>query len=85
MFVLRTINQDGIERNQFIGNDYSFFSKECNEKEFDELANAINCDNCECYAFINFYDGGKTVPLYKNCENFIMTSDGATFSNVSFK
>jgi len=39
----------------------------------------------DVYALITYDDGAKIMPLYKGSTNYIMTGDGETFDNVSYK
>jgi hypothetical protein len=92
MFILRKITTDDIEMNISLGKSYTIVDKERNESEFnrsyfaiygeqyDKLNNPIG--DQKIYAFVGD-ENGKLTPLYTEHANFIMTSNGQTFSNVS--
>jgi len=96
MFTLRRMTATGVEMNQIIGDEYTLIHKERNKWEFDDffkhhfgkppvddLDAKADADTKECYAFV--INGSFVQPLYKVQDAYIMTSDGKTFSNVSFK
>lgn len=98
MFTLRRISGDGVEMNHILGNGYTFIHKLVNEDEFKktfaihfkkelpkEDDNVQSFDDENCYAFVSGQNGSYIQPLYKNQKNFIMTSDGTTFDNVSYR
>ena len=90
MFILRNIS-NGLESNTILGDSYNLVEKERSPEEFfkafDNWEGAIVPRNNESstYAFILYQEGSKMYPLYKNQDNYIMTSDGKTFKNLTFK
>lgn len=95
MFTLRRISGAGIQINQIIGKTYSFISRAANPEQYGELFKSFfhkdhvpdldkeaDNDTKRCYGFIA---GDITQPLYDSQKNYIMTSDGKTFDNISFK
>lgn len=96
MFTLRRYSKFGVQMNQEIGDNYSFIERECNYNEFcinferffkkghvADLDPTADQDTKDVYAFIG--NGSVLHPLYKNEHNYIMSSSGKTFDNVSFK
>lgn len=87
MFILRKITGQGIQSNLCIGTNYVLLRKE-DGKEFNdtmELEEYFKSLIDDIYAFITYNDGRDVLPLYKNQQNYIMLSDGKTFSNLTFK
>ena len=82
--------------NQMIGDGYTLIHRETNYDDFCKTFEAVfqikhvadldetsNEDTKDCYAFV--CNGLFVQPLYKNHKNFIMTSGGKTFDNLSYK
>jgi hypothetical protein len=72
--------------NQTVGEKYTLINKELNPLDFTSLSNTFfteGSDEEECYAFVT--NGAFTQPLFKKQKAFIMTGDGKTFANISFK
>lgn len=96
MYTLRTVI-DNVQFNQEIGSIYSVVDKESNYEEFSRLFEMTfkfkhSDDNLEkdnfsqnCYAILTAKCGEKLIPLYLNQSNYVMTENGKTFSNLTFK
>lgn len=87
MFILRKISGQGIQSNLCIGTNYVLIrqddSKEFNETmNFEEYFVSLKDD---IYAFVTYNDGKDILPLFKTQQNYIMLSDGKTFSNLTYK
>lgn len=85
MFILRRINTEGLECNMCLGEDYIVTRKAENKERFESLAKAWSCGTDEIYAFITSDNATKMQPLYKKSRYYIMTENGKTFSNISFR
>ena len=96
MFTLRRISGDGIEMNQIIGDGYTYIDREINYEEFRvnfettfgkkhvaDMDETSDDDTKKCYAFV--CNSSYVQPLYKNQSNYIMTENGKTFANVSYR
>lgn len=96
MFTLRRYSGNSVQVNQAIGDSYTLIDRDCNygdfcksfeiyfgKKHVADLDEASDSDTKNCYGFIG--NGSLLHPLYKNQKNYIMTSGGQTFDNVSFK
>lgn len=87
MFILRKITGKGIQSNLCIGKDYVLLREE-DGKEFQdtlELEDYFKMLKEDIYAFITYNDGKDVLPLYKSQHNYIMVSDGKTFSNLTYR
>lgn len=82
MFTLRKITQSGIEMNFDLGNAYTLVVKERSPKDFDKEMKDHPFYN-EIYAFIIYKD--EILPLYKNQKNYIVSENGTTYSNLTYK
>jgi len=98
MFTLRTITLDGLECNQSIGDYYVYVSRERNYEAFSihfekyfEMKHVADLDGTsdkytkETYGFLVYQGGSQTMPLYIGQKSFIMTDDGKTFDNITFR
>jgi len=93
MFILRQIRKagQGSESNQIIGDGYHLILKESHLEEFERALNAHykDCPSPDCednlYGFLLFNEGSDIYPLYKGTYNYIMTSEGKTFTNITFR
>ncbi len=90
MYTLRKITNENVEMNIGLGSEYTLIRKETCEKEFNFFCQRFDYTDEDVerdgiYAIISSYDGSKLIPLYKCQLNFIMTENGKTFSNVTFK
>lgn len=95
MLVLRRISSEGIEMNHVVGDTYTYIHRDTNSEEFRKTFKAVfdrdpisfnglaDNDTKNCYAFVCHH--GHTQPLYKNQKNFMMTENGNTFANLSYK
>ena len=87
MFILRKINGLGIQSNKVIGTDYVLLRKG-DGKEFEktmELEPYFTSLKESIYAFVIFNDGHDVLPLYIDQQNYMMSSDGNTFANLTLK
>lgn len=90
MFILRKV-EDGHQSNTIVGDSYNFVSKEANPEEFTLAfkswhgAISVPEEDSETYAFLIYEGGQKIMPLFKKQYNYIMTSDGKTFANITFR
>lgn len=94
MYTLRRITQEGVEHNSFLGKTYTVVDsrksletfKETGERFWEHYPKGepISDEDQETHAFVTSNEG-EMIPLYKNQQNFIMTSEGKTFANLSFK
>lgn len=89
-FILRTHSkQTGVQTNVALGNSYTLVNSEWAVEEFkrtnDSWKAAELHEPGELYAYILTEDGSDVVPLFKRCFNYVMTGDGKTFANVTFK
>lgn len=93
MYTLRSISKEGLETNKSIGSSYTVIQAVSNPNEFSRAFENYfdrewniqeDKDSRECYSFIAFEDG-TLQPLYKGQRNYIMTPQGTTFSNLSFR
>lgn len=96
MFTLHTII-DGVGSYQFLGNHFQVIERETNYDEFCKAFESVFQSNHvadndteatnytkNCFAFI-FYGDGASRPLYKNQSYYIMTDNGKTFKNLTYK
>lgn len=87
MFILRKITSQGIQSNLCIGTNYVLLRQE-DGKEFNDTMNSeeyFQRHEDDIYAFLTYNYGKDVLPLYRSQQNYIMLSDGKTFSNLSFK
>ena len=88
----------GVEFNVILGNQYSFIHRNYNYKSFCESYKFVfgrehvadtdsEADKFSktCYGFIVDDRGCIKHPLYKDQEYYIMTGNGKTFDNVSYR
>ena len=86
MFILRRITSENRERNDVIGNHYQFVRKLENKDEFLEFQDLLGWEEDDLvYAFVVYNQGQDILPLYKPSVYFMMTSDGKTFANLTFR
>lgn len=82
MFALRKILSNGGEINFDLGDYYSLITKERSPEELKiKMKDHPNYD--EAYAFIYWKDG--VLPLYRGQQNYIVSENGATYSNLTYK
>lgn len=97
MYTLRTI-KDNIQTNECLGKDYKVIERHSNYEEFQKVYLRFHDKNHvadldtesdnfskENYIFIIHNKGSEIIPLYKDRKNYIMTENGKTFSNLSYK
>lgn len=97
-FILRTVLPDGYETNRIIGSQYSYVNRETHYEEFCRSYKVVfGIDHVtdldvmsdqfakNCYGIIVYNNGADLIPLYKKQISYIMTENGKTFSNVTFK
>jgi len=86
------------QHNRILGSDYSLIFREEDYESFSEMYQKTfdsmhvadmdtesNDLSKNTYGFLIYKDGNNTMPLYKNQQNYIMTENGNTFSNISYK
>lgn len=87
MYTLRRVTISNEEINIYLGRSYTVthkqWSSESFEKDYKTLFDAQSETHSKCYAFVH-YDG-NIQPLYESEGNFIMTENGKTFNNLSYK
>lgn len=87
MFILRRITSEGNEVNMVVGESYNVTHSQFNEAEFIKLKDILKIDNSEAeiFCFITYKGGIEYEPLYKKSSYYMMTENGNTFANLSFK
>lgn len=88
MFILRTITTNNIQTNTCLNKLYNLIIAETSQEEFEKtvaLEEFYQQHKEKIYAFIIYDEGSKVIPLYKRQMNYIMTSDGKTFHNLTYK
>jgi len=97
MYTLRTV-KDNIQTNECLGKDYQVIERDSNYNEFQKAylnfhnkqhvadldAESDNFSQ-QTYAFIIHNRGSEIIPLYKDRKNYIVSENGKTFSNLTFK
>ena len=94
MFILRRYTGENHEVNTVLGNSYNLVRKDVNFDEFKRAYTAYS-DGLEwdeespitntIYTFIIYNNGKDIVPLHRPSTYYIMTENGATFANLTFK
>jgi hypothetical protein len=92
MFTLRIVKKDGnAEDNFWLGQSYRFLHREWAPEEFKEtyekhhaLQKGEQADEL-IYGIVICAGGDRQYPLSKKEWNYIMTENGATFANLSYK
>ncbi|WP_347216527.1 hypothetical protein [Chryseobacterium sp.] len=85
MFILRKMVCDQqLESNTILGDLYNVVS-ENNKKDWDHFMERWKTFEEDIYLFIVYRNGSEVMPLYKKQANYIMTSDGKTFCNLTYK
>lgn len=96
MYTLRRINGDGVEMNTSLGNGYTYvnrfesyeafckdFQSYFDKKHVADLDEASDDDTKRVYGFVGC---DKFIqPLYMNQKAFIVSENGKTFANLSYK
>jgi len=83
MFVLRKINEERVELNFIIGNDYTLFDKKTSPEEFERQKERFNLDDC-IFAVIYGLDKNRPLLISKSHQNYIML-DGKTIDVLTEK
>jgi len=81
MFTLRRITSYGVELNTVLGSSYTLITAERNPKEFEEAKIKFQLGD-EVYGFVSD-ENGRMQQLSIKQTSYIMTGEGATYSNVS--
>lgn len=97
MYTLRKVI-DNIQSNKELGDEYQVVDRETNYIEFckafkvifgidhvSDLDTTSNNYSETCHSIILFGGGNRIEPLYKNQFNYIMSDNGKTFSNLTYK
>lgn len=97
MYTLRKMI-DNIQSNQEIGSEYQVVERFTNYDEFckafaiffgrehvADLDDTSDNYTKNCYAILIVNNGSSIIPLYMNQQNYIMSENGKTFSNLTFK
>ena len=88
MFILRKLAPDAgkknqyLESNEILGESYNLVQS--HNEAFLMILEDWKFHEETIYAFV-LCDGSRPIPLYKGMQNYIMTSDGKTFSNLTFR
>lgn len=87
MFILRKLfysneSRYPLPQNQLLGESYQ--TVESGHKEFELLHDKWD-NSPEIYCFVVCKGGSEVIPLHKKQDNYIMTSDGKTFENLTLK
>jgi hypothetical protein len=98
MFTLRRISGDGVQINHSLGNSYTVIDRFLNYEEFKktfkiifdknhvaDLDDQSDYDTKNVHAFVSNENGSYIQPLYTNQKAYIMTGNGQTFDNLSFR
>lgn len=87
MFILRRISATGIESNTIIGDNYELINAFFNEKKFIETMEIEKFEFAEeiIFSFLVFKGGSEIMPLYKKSSYYIMSENGKTFANLTFR
>lgn len=86
MFVLRRITSQNVERNTVLGESYILIDAKKNIEDYQKSLNVLKVsEDKDIYGFISYDEGTKLIPLYKKSTYFVMTGNGNTFANISFK
>ena len=87
MFVLRKIFGNGVENNFILGKSYQLILADYNSLEFESAARVEFGDefNDECYGFVIGDDITRPYPLWKVQKNYIMSDNGNTFANLTYR
>lgn len=84
-FVLRRIDENGIETDTMLGGFYSFIDKEKSSNVFNETTKEWDADDLKgCYAVITFFEE-SFMPLYEGSNYYVMTDTGGTVANRTKK
>lgn len=89
MFILREYSHKNPVYNMSLGEDYSVIYRSNNEVDF-KTACAKFWEKEEhipdsCYALVIYNNGIRIYPLYSGVNYYIMTGNGSTFDNLTFR
>ncbi len=85
MFALRKVTEDGVETNIALGDGYTIVNRETSPSDFERAMGAAGFDAADgIYAIVLTYRG-VSIPLYDTHGNYIVTENGATYCNLSYK
>ncbi len=90
-FILRRISGQGAEMTKVLGKSYTLVTIDKSPTQFLEDFKRLfdreyisNSDDANVFALISNEGGTWIQPLYFNQQNYIMTSDGSTFSKLDY-
>jgi len=85
MFTLRKINSEGYEMNFALGENYGIELRDKNQKDFEsKFKEEVEAFGDDLYGMV-CAENSKFHCLFIKQKNFIMTGNGQTYSNISFK
>jgi hypothetical protein len=88
MFILRQVSEE-TESNYLLGKSYNLIEAVRHPEEFNRTLKIWGNGACipeeAVYAFLIYNEGADLFALQKPQNNYIMTSDGKTFSNITFR
>lgn len=85
MLILRRITGEKAEINTVIGNGYILVNSLSNKDDYEKLLKEWKALADDIYGFVIYNNGVSIMPLYKKSYYFMMTENGATFANLTFK
>ena len=86
MFILRRVIKDKLEINTYLGIEYVLVLKDKNKGEFESRVKLWKEEDLKgVYGLVCFADSESIMPLLEDSSFYIMTEEGKTFSNISFK
>ena len=84
-FILRRIDENGVETDTMLGGFCSYIEKEKSPEIFGNLIKKWDSEEVKgCYAVITFFDDAF-MPLYEGSQYYVMTDTGGTVSNRTKK
>jgi len=94
MYTLKEIGSDSVITHDYLGYGFSVVNKETSTEYFDKSYRAWSqVDEMDAnlkmndaiFAFVISEGGREIFPLYKNRFYYIVTENGKTFNNLTFK
>lgn len=87
-YSLRTFFQTGLQQDEVVGRLFQIIIKEKNPEEFEHhLKETIHSDFCNdidnVYGLLVSCE--VCIPLYKTHKYYVVTENGQTYANISFK
>lgn len=84
MFYLRSISVEGAESNRTLSDYYEIVHSDYDGfKEYLKMFPDLNQESIKnCFGVLLC---GQVIPLYKGVEYYIMTENGNTFANITYK